>query len=196
MMLFALFLLLSGDFWDKPPSEWSQAQLIQMLTDSPWAQMAGAPGVSGAAGPVQVMIATARPIELAEAEAKRRTPAAKKEADADDMKQEYLHWLQDNRSTQIVVAVAAHLSGAYSDEREMQTMQNECVMRIGRKKYKMTGYFPPSKDDPYLRLAFPREVKETDKSVSFDLYIPGIGIGYRSVEFSVKDMTVDGKLVM
>ena len=67
-------------------------------------------------------------------------------------------------------------------------------MIVGRKKYKMTGHFPPSAGDPYLRIAFPREVTAADKSVNFELYVPGVGIPFRSVEFRVKDMTVKGKL--
>jgi hypothetical protein len=58
----------------------------------------------------------------------------------------------------------------------------------------MTGHFPPSAGDPYLRIAFPREVTANDKSVNFELYVPGVGIPFRSVEFRVKDMTVKGKL--
>jgi len=69
-------------------------------------------------------------------------------------------------------------------------------MRIGKKKFKMTGHFPPSPRDPYLRLAFPREAQATDKSVVFDLYLPGVPIPYREVEFKVKDLLVNGKLEM
>ena len=69
-------------------------------------------------------------------------------------------------------------------------------MRIGRKKYKMTGHFPPSAGDPYLRLAFPRVATAADKSVTFDLYVPGVSMGARSAEFSIKDMIVKGKLEM
>lgn len=197
MMYFALLLLLLGDFWSqKAPSEWTQAELNQLLTNSPWAQLVAAPGVNNSVGPVQVMIATAKPIQLAETEWDRRQPASHKKEQHEEMREEYQAWLKENGGAQIIVAIAAHLGAAYSDEQEMKTMQNESVMRIGRKKYKMTGYFPPSDGDPYLRLAFPREVKATDKTVGFDLYIPGVGIGYRSAEFSVKDMMVDGKLEM
>ena len=49
-------------------------------------------------------------------------------------------------------------NNAFSDNRETRQMEQECVMRVGRKKLKMTGHFPPSPGDPYLRLAFPREV--------------------------------------
>jgi hypothetical protein len=67
---------------------------------------------------------------------------------------------------------------------------------VGRKKFKMTGNFPPTERDPYLRIAFPREVQASDKTVTFELYVPGATPPYRSVEFKVKDMMVNGKLEM
>jgi hypothetical protein len=190
----AFLLLFSAQFWEtKPPADWSEAELNKLLTDSPWAQMVAAPG-SSSATPVQVFIATANPIEQAELEWDRRH--TKKKSEPDTMKEEYRAWLKENRAGQIILAIAVRNVNAFSEGQESKTMENESVMVIGRKKYKMTGYFPPSAGDPYLRLAFPREVKPSDKRVTFDLYIPGIGIGYRSAEFSVKDMIVNGKLEM
>jgi hypothetical protein len=43
-------------------------------------------------------------------------------------------------------------------------------------------------------MAFPRQVSESDKSIEFDLYIPGVTPPYRTVEFRVKDMILKGKL--
>jgi hypothetical protein len=60
----------------------------------------------------------------------------------------------------------------------------------------MTGHFPPTAGDRFLRLAFPREVQATDKTVVFDLYLPGVPNPYREAEFQVKDMLVNGKLEM
>jgi len=73
-------------------------------------------------------------------------------------------------------------------------MEEESVMRVGRKKFKMTGHFPPSPSDPYLRMAFPRQVTVNDKAVSFELYLPGVAIPFRAIEFTLKDMLVRGKL--
>jgi hypothetical protein len=67
-------------------------------------------------------------------------------------------------------------------------------MRVGRKRFKMSGYFPPSPGDPYLRLAFPREVTSSDKILTFDLYLPGVPIPFRKAEFTLKDMLWKGKL--
>jgi HSP20 family molecular chaperone IbpA len=50
--------------------------------------------------------------------------------------------------------------------------------------------------DTYLRLAFPREVHESDTRVTLELYLPGVSPPYRTVEFKVKDMLVKGKLEM
>lgn len=110
------------------------------------------------------------------------------------MQQEFRDWLDDNRATQIVLAISAGKTNAYDDEREIQEMEKESVMIVGRKRYKMTGHFPPTNDTPYLRIAFPREVTEKDKSVTFELYVPGTGAPFRAVEFTVKDMIVKGKL--
>ncbi|HTS76667.1 MAG TPA: hypothetical protein VMG40_10710 [Bryobacteraceae bacterium] len=198
MKVLPILLLLAGQFWEtKAPADWSEAELNQLLTDSPWAQMMPAPGPGGDAPPVQVMVATAAPIEKAQAEWDRRFTKKKPAPGPNLMKEEYLTWLEDNRATQIVLAIATpNKNNAFGDDREMRSMQDESVMIVGRKKYKITGYFPPAPGDPYLRLAFPREVRATDKKVTFDLYVPGVAIPYRSAEFSVKDMMLDGKLEM
>jgi hypothetical protein len=110
------------------------------------------------------------------------------------MKEEYAEWLRENREQQIVLAISAGKSAQMSDEKEIRKMEEQSVMLVGRKKYKMTGHFPPSSGDPYLRIAFPREVTASDKTVTFELYVPGVGIPFRSFEFNVKDMIVKGKL--
>lgn len=73
-------------------------------------------------------------------------------------------------------------------------MEDECLLRAGRKKWKMTGHFPPSASDPYLRLAFPRQVQMSDKSLILDLYLPGVPQPYRVAQFSLKEMVLAGKL--
>ena len=39
-------------------------------------------------------------------------------------------------------------------------------------------------------------VKSSDKSVEFQLYLPGLPFPERQVEFRVKDLTYHGKLAM
>ena len=54
----------------------------------------------------------------------------------------------------------------------------------------------PTPSDPVLRLIFPREVRTSDKSVLFRLYLPGINFPERDTEFRVKDLMYQGKLEM
>ena len=187
--------MFAAPFWEsKAPDDWSDAELQALLTDSPWAQMAMAPG-SSVAPPVQVYLATAGPTEQAEKEVERRLTKTHPPVD-DPLVADYRGWLQENHAKQIVLAIAVTRNDVLADEHEIQQMESECVMRVGKKKFKMTGHFPPSPGDRYLRLAFPREVQATDKSVVFDLYLPGVPIPYREAEFKVKDMLVAGKLEM
>lgn len=191
MIFLALLLLFAAPFWEtKAPADWSEDELKQLFTDSPWAQPLTGPSN---APPVAAYLATAAPMEQAERERARRM---KKKPAPDALAQEYRLWLEDNRATQIVLAVPIADANALSDSRETSRMEQECVMHAGRKKIKMSGHFPPSPGDPYLRLAFPREVTAADKTVTFDLYVPGIAIPFRNVEFRVKDMLVNGKLEM
>jgi hypothetical protein len=192
------FLFAAGDFWvDKAPEKWSDNEVLKLITDSPWAQMVPSP-TSGGTG-MQLYFATAAPLDQAEHERERRYrlrhPKVGEEA-GDVLVEEYRSWLSENRGTQIVVAIGVGQAGAFSGDKETKRMEEESVMKIGRKKYKMTGHFPPSAGDPYLRLAFPRVATTADKTVAFDLYIPGVSMGARAVEFTIKDMIVKGKLEM
>ena len=72
-------------------------------------------------------------------------------------------------------------------------MEEESILKVGRKKHHMTGHFPPTPSDPYLRMAFPRELGPNDKSLLFELYLPGIGGGYAMVEFRLKELLYQGK---
>ncbi len=197
MIAFLLsFFLFAEPYWgSKPPAEWSDAQLTALLTNSPWAQAVPGPGPN--APPVEVFLATAGPIQLAEKERDRRNQARRKPGPAtleSPAVTEYRMWLEDNRATQIVVAIPIQNNKGFLDEREVRRMEDESVMRIGKKKIKLTGSFRPSESDPYLRLAFPRQVELSDKTLYFDLYLPGVPAPFRSAEFSLKDMVVAGKL--
>jgi hypothetical protein len=188
--------LLSLDpFWQtKSPPEWTDSELMQLLTESPWAQMAPGPGNSS---PVLIFLATAAPMRQAEEERERRAGLKRKSnetTEGDILQEEYRAWLEENRESQLVLAVRVTNTKAFSDEREVRRMEEQCVMRIGRKKIKITGHFPASVADPYLRLAFPREVTPADKAVAFDLYIPGVSAPFRTAEFSVREMLVKGAL--
>jgi hypothetical protein len=194
MVWVALLLVFAAPFWEtKAPADWTDNEVAVLLTDSPWAQTTGAAG-SKAARPVQIYFATAAPMQQAERERdrrfKRKRPGPPQGV---EMAEEYQVWLEENRATQIVIAVAVGNNPAFSNAEETHRMEEESVMRAGRKKFKTTGYFPPSAGDPYLRLAFPRQVSAADKTIAFDLYLPGVELPFRSAEFPTKDMTLNGK---
>lgn len=194
-----LLLMLAAPFWEsKGPADWTEEELERMLTDSPWAQVVAGSGSASAIG-VRIFLATAAPMEEAERQKDLRWVRKHPQKDPpvkDELAEEYRLWLEDNRATQIVLAVLVIKAKAFFDEREIHQMEEESVMRIGKKKFKMTGHFPPTPTDPYLRLAFPRQVLLTDKTVSFELYLPGVASPFREAEFKVKDMVVKGKLEM
>src|SRR5581483_6666027 len=133
------------------------------------------------APPLSAFLATAPVMAKAELERDRRHRVKRPNTPPDILAEEYRAWFAENRATQIVLAIPVLNARAYDDAESTRQMEEESVMHVGRKKFKMTGHFPPSPGDPYLRVAFPREVKESDKSVLFDLYIPGIAIPFRSV---------------
>jgi hypothetical protein len=197
MIAFLLSLFLFADpYWvSKPPADWTDAQLTALLTNSPWAQAVGGPGTNTPA--VEVFLATASPMELAEKERERRNQARRKPGPVlpeSPAITEYRLWLEDNRATQIIVAIPIQSNKGFLDEREVRRMEDQCVMRVGKKKIKLTGSFPPSEADPYLRLAFPRQVELGDKTLYIDLYLPGVPSPFRTAEFTLKDMVVAGKL--
>jgi hypothetical protein len=192
MNLFMLLLFFAAPFWQaKAPADWDEEELAQMFTNSPWAQALVGPSN---APPLSAYFATADPMAKAELERDRRHKLKRPDAAPDLLAEEYRAWYAENHATQIVVAIPIPRTRAFDDAEETRHMEEECVMHVGRRKFKITGHFPPTPGDPFLRLAFPREVKDTDKTVSFDLYLPGVPIPFRSVEFRVKDMILNGKL--
>jgi hypothetical protein len=191
-LLLSLFLFADPYWVSKPPAQWSDAELLALLSNSPWAEPVDSPVPN--APVIQVFLATAGPLQLAEKEQNRRIEARRKPGTPAAENTEYQLWMDDNRATQIVLAVRIQNNKGFLDEREVRRMEEESIMRAGKKKIKLTGSFPPSDSDPYLRLAFPRQVELGDKSLMFDLYLPGVPAPYRNVEFKLKDMVSNGKL--
>jgi hypothetical protein len=147
--------------------------------------------------PVEVYLATAAPMVEGDKERSRRYLRKGNGPAVDDpMVEEYRLWLEENRATRIVLAIRTPRTKDFDDAVLTRRMEEESVMRVGRKKFKITGHFPPTRSDAYLRLAFPREVQASDKTVTFELYLPGVTPPYRTVEFRVKDMLLKGKLEM
>jgi len=184
--LVAVLFFLAQPFWEaRPPEKWTDQELDQLRHNSPWAQSVGPEPL------VVVYLATALPIVQADEEARARSRKPLPQPDVD-----YTDYVRDNADEQFVLAITyPTLHGLGSAEEELK-MEQETQMVIGRKTYNITGSFPPTPSDPVLRLVFPREVKLSDKSVAFHLYLPGLPFPEREAEFRVKDMAFKGKLEM
>jgi len=182
-LLVALFFL-AQPFWEaKPPEQWTDVQIDYMRHASPWVQNVGPEQV------LLVWLATAEPIRQAEAEARLRTRRPELEPDPD-----YAQFLTESADKNLVLAIAYPSLKGLGDAIEQHRLEEESEMIVARKHYKIVGHFPPTPTDPVLRLVFPREVRDTDKFVQFQLYIAGIPFPEREVEFRVKDLFYHGKL--
>jgi hypothetical protein len=197
MNIFALLLFaFAGPFWqEKPADQWTDIELAQFFVDSPWAQNVPPPRAPNAP-PIQVYIATASPVVAAEKERDRRLKLRHKPGEPekeDPLADEYRLWLEDNRASQIVLAVRMGATTALSQEAEVRHMEEESTMQIGHKKVKLTGHFPPTATDRYLRFAFPRQEAGDEKTVTFSVYVPGLPLPFREIQFRLKDLAVNGK---
>jgi hypothetical protein len=182
----ALLFLFAPPFWEvKQPQQWSDRECNEMLHNSPWAESAGPDPA------MRVFLATARPIEDAEAELRIRGVQPLHEADPD-----YTDYASRNHDTELVLAIDYQDRDPNWSAEDIRRMQDESFMLVGRRKHRMVGYFPPTPSDPVLRLAFPRDVQPADKRVVFRLYLPGISFPERDAEFEMKDLLYRGKLEM
>lgn len=186
-------LLMAAPFWEsKAPHDWTDAELSEILHSSPWAQAATAEGVLRQPG-VQTYLSSALPMQEAEAEVIRRRQIRNRPTGPPET-EEYREFLKAQKEKPIVLTIHFPDPLALADGALSRRMEEECVMKIGRKKYKMTGHFPPAPDDPYLRLVFPRAVGPKDKIIEFELYLPGAPDPYRTVEYELKNLVYKGKL--
>jgi len=192
---FALLTLLTATpFWDTiDVKQWSEEQLLDFFGNSPWSQ----PAESTAGNGVLTFLATSKPIQLAEVEKRRRQ--MKKVAGIDVIQDpawdEFQEFLERDTAKYIVLAVAIPAE-ATREASEMSLMENQSVMKLGKQKIKMSGYFPPSPTDPYTRLIFPRAGTEKAKELVFELFLPGTGTPYRQVYYPTKGMNYRGRLEM
>ena len=185
--------LLMAPFWEsKAPRDWTDAEVAQMLNDSPWAHAAIAQGIVKQPG-VETYLSSALPMQEAEQEVMRRRRIRNRQTEPLETT-EYREFLKQQKGASIVLTIGFPDPSQLADGKESKRMEEESVMKIGRKKYKMTGHFPPAPDDPFLRLVFPRAVGPKDKIVEFDLYLPGVTEPYRTVEYTIKDLMYRGKL--
>jgi hypothetical protein len=182
--LLLLALLARAPFWEtKTPEQWTDEEVRELLTDSPWAQQA----VDSAGAGVQVYLATALPAREAERELAQRNASS-----GNGPPDEYEEFIHENGGKQIVLAVAFPSANIPDDPAEVRRMEEGCILKVGGRKHKMTGHFPPAPGDPYLRLVFPRAVTPADKSLVFELYLPGAARPYRTAEFRIKDLNYRG----
>jgi hypothetical protein len=192
---FALLgLLAAAPYWESADvKDWSEEQLIDFFANSPWAQ----PAESSAQNGVMTFLATAQPVQLAEKEMRRRRikKIAGVDVVADPAWEEFQEFLERDAAKYIVLAVAIPVE-ATQDASEMALMENQSVMKIGKQKIKMSGYFPPSPTDSMTRLIYPRAGTEGAKEIVFELFLPGTGTPYRLAIYSKKGMNYRGKLAM
>lgn len=189
-----LMLLSAAPFWESaPPQDWTEEQIIGFFGNSPWCQPAEASQGPG----VTTFLATAKPVQDAERELRRRRLKKLPTGDfpQDPAWDEYQEFLSRDAAKYIVLAVMIPAS-ATQDASEMALMENSSVLKLGKQKIKMSGYFPPSPTDPYTRLIFPRVGADSAKELLFDLFIPGTGTPYRSVYYPRKNLTYRGNLEM
>jgi len=187
--LLPLVFFLAQPFWElKAPEQWSLEEIDRIRTNSPWAQLVGQ------ASPVTVFLATALPVEHAEAELRlrfKKNRGALAEPDPD-----YTDYLRENREENFVVGVAYPPLPGFGKPGEDKRMEEVTALVVGRREYKIMGYFPPTPSDPVLRLIFPRAVKPGDKQMLIRLYLPGLSFPDRDAVFVVKDLVYQGKVEM
>jgi len=192
-VLVPLLFFFGQPFWEaKPPEKWTDAEIATIRTNSPWAQQVGTPPQVST-----IYLATAAPIEAAEAELRLRFKnELRSRNNAPELDPDYLDYMRDHRADCIVLAVTYPTLAGLGHADESKRMEEESVMIVGRKEYKIIGHFPPTPSQHVLRLIFPRMVKASDKSVVFRLLLAGLKFPERELEFRVKDLMYQGKLEM
>jgi hypothetical protein len=132
-------------------------------------------------------LASAAPIREAEAEYARR-----RNIPADFAREEYEAFLREEGSRSIVLAIYVPDPTRVADGDEASRMQEESMLKTGRSRLRISGHFPPTSSDPFLRMVFPRPSADP-VSLTFEVYVPGIPAPYRRVEFRIKDLHYKGK---
>ena len=190
-LLLTLPLLLTAQdrFWEKPPAQWSEEQLENLLRDSPWAQPAeGSKRTGLTANSLTTFLATAKPIRLAEAEwVRRRIRKPEIQRAIRDARAEFNEYIEKHAGNVIVLAVACE-PNALADAQDARKMEEDSYLKVGKKKFKLLGHFPPTPSDPLLRLMFQRDVDPKAKTLEFEFYLPGGPSPYRQVSYKVADL--------
>jgi hypothetical protein len=170
-------------FWEsRPASEWADDELRWFLASSPWVRQVG----------TQVYLATAEPVREAEAVWKVRQPP--KDLPDDPLESDYQEFLRENPGKYIVLAALLPRHDALDDAAAVRRLEEKTLMKVGKRKHKLAGHFPPSISDPYLRLVFPRDIQPGDKIVEFELYLPSVPQSYKIVYFYLSQLQYKGRL--
>ena len=179
------FFLLAEPFWNaKAPDKWTEDELTSLFENSPWARDIG----------THMFLASSDAMIDAEDQIGKRHVAKRLAAEKAASEDDWREYLASNRGKHIVVAIKLTDPNVLAEAEESRRMEKESALRVGRKKFRMVGHFPPTPSDPYLRLLFPRAVEASSKSFSVELYLPGVTKPYREAEFKLSEMTYRGKL--
>jgi hypothetical protein len=186
---------MAGEFWDtKPFTTWSDAELQQLLTDSPWARRItvgapGAPAASGrgaaeAAAPIQALISWRSALPMKQALVRSQIGAngtVSAEAKA----------LLDRRELAYVVSVdglPSRLAGSTADIRVDTSIRAGAKPPIGPSE----GLARPSGGNLSLAFVFPRSpIVLQDNDVEF---LTRVGRYEIRRTFTLKDMVFRGQL--
>lgn len=180
--------LLLATLWEAAsPEQWSEAQLRQIFVDSPWAQITRSGSDSRYERATPVYLASARPIRLAESELRRRTKPGE-----DVLYDDYRRWMEENADSYIVIAVQPPQPEVLADAEEAKKIESDSKLIVRGKRHNVKVMFTPSRTDPWLRLAFPRAVREADKQFEVEIYLPGVSGNYRIAVFALKDLMWKG----
>lgn len=180
MMFIALVALLTAPFWEsKAPEEWSMAEIGELMSRSPWAQSERA----------RLYLASALPMRLAEEQVRKR----RKAAELSPTEFDYREFMEADGGKHVVVAVEVFRPEALADAAEVREMESGCWLKSGGRKVRMAMHFPPTKNDPFLRLVFPNIVEASHKSFTVELYAPGAQLGLQAAEFRPAEMVFRGK---
>lgn len=183
-LVLAALWLQAVPFWEqRPPAQWTPAEVNRMLSDSPWAQTNN----------VRVYLASAEPARQAELMKKkwRKQDLGVEGTFEDD--EDYEHFLRQRPGEYIIVAIEGINPDIKPDPREVAQMEKESRIKLDRRKYAMLAYFPPTPADPVLRMVFPKKLGGDEKRLILELYLPGVHLPYRNFEFPIKTLVWQGK---
>lgn len=184
MHFLLLFLLFAEPFWDaKTADKWTEDELMSLFENSPWARDIG----------TELFLASSDAMIDAEEQMRKRHVAKQLASEKSASEDDWHEYLASNRGKHIVVAVKLTDPKVLAEAEESRRMEKESALKVGRKKFRMVGHFPPTSSDPYLRLLFPRAVDSATKSFSVELYVPGITKPYREAEFKLSEMNYRGR---